>query len=80
VSGSVTEMPDHQLAGRDRREPLLLLRFGAALEERLRQDLRPRDERARAASDAHESSSVMTIIARLPMPCPPYCSGTDMPK
>ena len=33
-----------------------------------------------AASEAAESSSVMTIITRLPMPCPPYSSGTDMPK
>src|SRR5439155_758882 len=27
-----------------------------------------------------ESSSVMTIITRFPMPWPPYSSGTDMPK
>jgi hypothetical protein len=33
-----------------------------------------------AASDAADSSSVMTIMARLPMPWPPYSSGTDMPK
>ena len=33
-----------------------------------------------AASEAAESSSVMTIITRLPMPWPPYSSGTDMPK
>jgi hypothetical protein len=33
-----------------------------------------------AASDAAESSSVMTIITRFPIPCPPYSSGTDMPK
>ena len=33
-----------------------------------------------AASDATESSSVVTIITRFPIPCPPYSSGTDMPK
>jgi hypothetical protein len=32
------------------------------------------------ASDAADSSSVMTTITRLPIPCPPYSSGTDMPK
>ena len=32
------------------------------------------------ASEATESSSVMTIITRFPMPWPPYSSGTDMPK
>ena len=33
-----------------------------------------------AASDAAESSSVVTIIATLPMPWPPYSSGTARPK
>ena len=31
-------------------------------------------------SEAAESSSVVIIMARLPMPPPPYSSGTDMPK
>ena len=35
---------DHQLARGDRRQPLLLLRVGTALEQRLRQDLGSRDE------------------------------------
>ncbi len=33
-----------------------------------------------AASDTAESSSVVTIITRFPMPPPPYASGTAMPK
>ena len=33
-----------------------------------------------AASEAAESTSVVMIITRLPMPPPPNSSGTDMPK
>ena len=33
-----------------------------------------------AASDAIESSSVMMIIGRSPIPVPPYCSGIEEPK
>ncbi len=33
-----------------------------------------------AASDARESSSVVRIIARLPISTPPYCSGIERPK
>ena len=32
------------------------------------------------ASEAADSSSVVTIMARLPIPPPPYSSGTAMPK
>ena len=47
MSGSVTEIADHDLAGRDPRQPLLLLRLGAAREQRLGEDLGPRDQAAR---------------------------------
>ena len=33
-----------------------------------------------AASEQRDSSSVVMIIGRLPMPPPPNSSGTDMPK
>ncbi len=33
-----------------------------------------------AASDADDSSSVIRIITRLPIPWPPYSSGIDIPK
>ena len=43
---------DHQLARGDRRQPLLLLLFRAALQQRLGEDLGPRDEAARGGQRA----------------------------
>ena len=80
VSGSVTEMPTISspaaIGGSHFRFCASVPPFKSALVRISGRVIRLPAE----ASDATDSSSVMTIITRFPMPWPPYSSGTDMPK
>ena len=80
MSGSVTEMPTISspaaTGGSQRSFCAAVPPFSSALVRISGRVIRL----PAAASDAVDSSSVMMIIGRLPIPWPPYSSGTDMPK
>ncbi len=80
MSGSVTEMPTMispaAMRGSQSRFCSSVPPWSSAL---VRISGRVISEPA-AASEARESSSVVRIIARLPISTPPYSSGTERPK